>query len=93
MAGSNAPSPGRAADVCLSGGVDAERPRAHDQGEFRTVRCARRDRQGWTVFDRWNGETVVLRGGVQTALSLGEADALAQRLNRLRRDGDRTVLQ
>lgn len=45
------------------------------------------------MFDRWNGETVVLRGGVQTALSLGEADALAQRLNRLRRDGDRTVLQ
>jgi hypothetical protein len=54
---------------------------------------ARRDRLGWTVFDRWTGQVVVIQGAAQSALSWIDADELAERLNRRRLDGDRGLLQ
>ena len=54
---------------------------------------ARRDSRGWTVFDRWTGKTVVLRRMRQAGLSWPEAEALADRLNRRRLSGDRSILQ
>jgi len=54
---------------------------------------ARRDDRGWTVFDRWTGEAVVLALAPQTGLSWVEADDLANRLNRRRLAGDRSILQ
>ena len=54
---------------------------------------ARRDACGWTVFDRWTGESVVLSRAVQSGLQWAVADELADRLNRRRLDGDRSILQ
>jgi hypothetical protein len=54
---------------------------------------ARRDKQGWTVFDRWTGRTVVLRRAAQTGLSFMEAQDLCEQLNSRRLDGDRSILQ
>ncbi|MFN3511552.1 MAG: hypothetical protein ACK41C_00790 [Phenylobacterium sp.] len=53
----------------------------------------RRDAEGWTVFDRWTGRAVVLARADQSGLSWAEADALADRLNRRRLTGDRSILQ
>lgn len=54
---------------------------------------ARRDAAGWTVFDRWTGRTVVLGARPQSGLPQAVADELAERLNRRRLDGVRTILQ
>jgi hypothetical protein len=54
---------------------------------------ARRDSEGWTVFDRWTGKTVVLTGVAQIGLAWLEADDLADRLNHRGQGGDRRVLQ
>ena len=53
----------------------------------------RRDVRGWTVFDRWTGHAVALNGAEQSGLSWIEANELAERLNRRRLDGDRSILQ
>ncbi|MGA0605365.1 hypothetical protein ACO2Q0_05130 [Phenylobacterium sp. VNQ135] len=53
----------------------------------------RRDARGWTVFDRWTGETVMLGLCAQAGLSWLDADDLAERLNRRRLAGDRSILQ
>ena len=53
----------------------------------------RRDADGWTVFDRFTGKAVVLGRSHQTGLAYSEADDLAQRLNRRRLFGDRSILQ
>jgi hypothetical protein len=52
----------------------------------------RRDEHGWTVFDRWTGEPVVVAWAQQCGLSFVEADDLASRLNRRRLAGDRSIL-
>lgn len=54
---------------------------------------ARRDEGGWTVFDRWTGEAVVLLGAEQAGMAWLEAQDLIERLNRRRADGDRSILQ
>jgi hypothetical protein len=53
----------------------------------------RRDGLGWTVFDRWTGQVVVLQGADQIGLSWPQARELARRLNRRRLQGDRSILQ
>lgn len=53
----------------------------------------RRDLAGWTVFDRWTGQAVVIQGSEQSGLGWIDADELVERLNRRRLDGDRSVLQ
>ncbi|MDP3660170.1 hypothetical protein [Phenylobacterium sp.] len=52
----------------------------------------RRDADGWTVFDIWTGETVVV-GAPQTGLSLEAACDLAELLSRRAERGLRDVLQ
>jgi hypothetical protein len=54
---------------------------------------ARRDDHGWTVFDRWTGQAVVLNGAEQMGLGWIDADELVERLNRGRREGDRSIFQ
>ncbi len=54
---------------------------------------ARRDGNGWTVFDRWTGQAVVLNGAEQMGLGWIDADELVERLNRRRREGDRSIFQ
>lgn len=54
---------------------------------------ARRDDQGWTVFDRWTGRVVVLQGVQQSGLALIDANDLVERLNRRHLEGDRSILQ
>jgi hypothetical protein len=53
----------------------------------------RRDAEGWTVFDCWTGETVVLGLHPQRGLSASEADELVKILNRRGLEGDRSILQ
>jgi len=53
----------------------------------------RRDPLGWTVFDRWTGEVVVLSGAEQAGMAWLEAEDLIERLNRRRVQGDRSILQ
>jgi hypothetical protein len=54
---------------------------------------ARRDRQGWTVFDRWTGKTVVLDHALRSGLSWLDAEALIDWLNRRGQQGHRGILQ
>jgi hypothetical protein len=53
----------------------------------------RRDADGWTVFDRWTGRAVVISAAEQAGLSWIDANELAERLNRRRLAGDRSILQ
>jgi hypothetical protein len=53
----------------------------------------RRDAAGWTVFDRWTGQIVVLGGFQQCGLPLLAAQDLVDRLNSRRSLGERDVLQ
>ncbi len=53
----------------------------------------RRDAQGWTVFDRWTGRTVIVERAEQCGLDWSAALDLARRLNRRCLDGDRSILQ
>ena len=65
-----------------------------DEGRPMTLQYdTRQDRQGWTVFDRWTGQVVVLDRARQSGLSRPEAERLAERLNARRRQGDRNILQ
>jgi len=53
----------------------------------------RRDADGWTVFDRWTSEAVVLNGAEQAGLTWMDANDLVERLNRRRLEGDRSIFQ
>ena len=53
----------------------------------------KRDATGWTVFDRWTGETVVLACARQEGLTWPEASEVLQRLQSRSGDGDRQILQ
>jgi len=53
----------------------------------------RRDDRGWTVFDRWTGQAVMLNSAEQSGLAWLEANDLVERLNRRRLEGDRSILQ
>jgi hypothetical protein len=53
----------------------------------------KRDAVGWTVFDRWTGQPVVIELEAQSELSFADADALVQRLNWRNDLDDRTILQ
>jgi hypothetical protein len=53
----------------------------------------RRDAKGWTVFDRWTGETVVISHAAQSGLSWREAKGVLERLNTRSGEGDRRILQ
>lgn len=54
---------------------------------------SRRDSAGWTVFDRWTGHAVALRGAEQSGLTWIEAENLIERLARRAPGGDRSILQ
>ena len=53
----------------------------------------RKDLAGWTVFDVWTGQPVVIGGRVQNCLEREDADELVSLLNDQARRGDRVVLQ
>lgn len=53
----------------------------------------RRDADGWTVFDRWTGQVVVIQGHLQRGLNWIDAEDTANRLNSRRDLGERDVLQ
>lgn len=42
----------------------------------------REDREGWTVFDVFTGEPVVIHGVPQTGLDIQDADELAELLEK-----------
>ena len=53
----------------------------------------RNDPEGWTVFDIWTGQAVVIARSSQTSLSLRDARELKGMLNDQVRRGNRVVLQ
>lgn len=53
----------------------------------------RRDAEGWTVFDRWTGVTVLLGDEYQQGLTQADAQVLAGVLNQRRDLDDRRILQ
>jgi hypothetical protein len=53
----------------------------------------RKDLAGWTVFDVWTGQPVVIGGRVQNCLEREAALELVTMLNDQARRGDRVVLQ
>jgi hypothetical protein len=53
----------------------------------------RKDSEGWSVFDVWTGETVVIGMESQTGLDIQDADELAEWLDYFGWRGNRTVLQ
>lgn len=53
----------------------------------------RRDAEGWTVFDRWTGEAVILGFAAQVGLTESQATDLADRLNDRHHGCDRKILQ
>jgi hypothetical protein len=71
----------------------AERP-APDARKVPTFQYdARRDPIGWTVFDRWTGQIVVLSAAEQSGLEWICASELVDRLNHRGLCGDRSLLQ
>lgn len=53
----------------------------------------KRDNTGWTVFDRWTGQTVTIEHVPQEGLTLAEASDVVHRLQSRSDDGDRKILQ
>jgi len=53
----------------------------------------REDDDGWTVYDIWTGQTVVIDGVAQTALVTIDAVDLATRLNQRAELGFRDLFQ
>lgn len=53
----------------------------------------RRDGGGWTVFDRFTGQTVILNHARQQGLTWAEATDVVRRLQSRADDGDRRILQ
>jgi hypothetical protein len=53
----------------------------------------REDDAGWSVYDVWTGETVVIELEVKSGLDIQDADDLADKLNFLADHGRREVRQ
>ena len=53
----------------------------------------RRDAAGWTVFDRWTGQTVIIEQVRQEGLTWEAASDVVRRLESRSGDGDRRILQ
>lgn len=53
----------------------------------------REDREGWTVFDVFTGEPVVISDVPQTGLGIQDADVLAELLDHKAFANDRTLRQ
>lgn len=53
----------------------------------------RRDNAGWTVFDRWTGQTVIVEHVRQEDLTFEDASEVVRRLQSRSDDGDRRILQ
>jgi hypothetical protein len=53
----------------------------------------RRDAAGWTVFDRWTGQTVIIEQVRQEGLTWEDASDVVRRLESRSGDGDRRILQ
>jgi len=53
----------------------------------------RPDSEGWSVFDIWTGEPVVIAFMPQTGIDIQDADELADALNWQADHGNRLVLQ
>lgn len=53
----------------------------------------REDREGWTVFDVFSGEPVVIHGVPQTDLDIQDADELAELLEKPAMMRDRSLRQ
>ena len=53
----------------------------------------REDREGWTVFDLFTGEPVVISDVPQTGLDIQDADELAELLDHKAFANDRTLRQ
>lgn len=53
----------------------------------------RRDDRGWTVFDRFTGEVVVVAGVPSTGMDIQDADELAELLDHPMIARDRIVWQ
>ena len=53
----------------------------------------RRDAAGWTVFDRWTGQTVIIEQVRQEGLTWEDASDVVRRLGSRSGDGDRRILQ
>jgi hypothetical protein len=53
----------------------------------------RKDLGGWTVYDVWTGQPVVIAGRMQTSLDRDDAAELVDLLNDQARRGNRIVLQ
>jgi hypothetical protein len=53
----------------------------------------REDREGWTVFDIFTGEPVVISAVPQTGLDIQDADELAELLDHKAFANDRTLRQ
>jgi len=51
-----------------------------------------RDDRGWTVVDLLTGQPVIVGSAPQSGLPFLDADDLADRLNRRRLTGDRSIL-
>lgn len=51
----------------------------------------RRDRTGWTVYEVWTGEPVVIAMVSQMGLSEADAQHTADLMNRRARRGDRSL--
>ncbi len=55
--------------------------------------ATRPDPEGFSVYDVWTGQTVVIAQAAQDGLSREDADHTAAMLNRRARGGDRDVPQ
>jgi hypothetical protein len=53
----------------------------------------REDLEGWSVFDIWTGEVVVIAFALQSGMDVQDADELADLLNHQAARGNRLVLQ
>lgn len=53
----------------------------------------RKDLAGWTVYDVWTGQPVVIAERLQSCLERGDAEDLVGLLNDQARRGNRVVLQ
>lgn len=53
----------------------------------------RRDAAGWTVFDRWTGQTVIIEQVRQEGLTWEDGLDVVRRLQSRNGDGDRKIMQ
>ncbi len=77
----------KAEQLMLGESVPARHCRAMDRYTTRP------DREGFSVFDLWTGETVVIAMVPQDGMSREDADHTAKMLNARAERGDRTLMQ